>query len=125
MGNRFNDLKQVLPDGSVVLPGDDTYDDLLQRWSATCVKPAVGSLPPLVPSLPGGLDHSLSSPVTSLLTVPSPYQAVIVFPSTTAHVSTAISYANAHAIHFNACCGGHSTSGHSAAPSPDEMVIDL
>jgi hypothetical protein len=30
--------------GEVLLPGDQGYEDSLQRWSATCVKPAVSTI---------------------------------------------------------------------------------
>jgi hypothetical protein len=37
----FAPLREKLPKGRVLLPGDNGYDDSLKRWSATCVKPAV------------------------------------------------------------------------------------
>lgn len=35
------ELRRLITEGDVLVPGDDGYLDSLQRWSATCVRPAV------------------------------------------------------------------------------------
>ncbi|KAI1854482.1 hypothetical protein JX266_000600 [Neoarthrinium moseri] len=40
MAPNFEDLRALLKEGDVLVPGDAGYDDSLKRWSATSVKPA-------------------------------------------------------------------------------------
>jgi hypothetical protein len=40
--DRFSALRKELVKGRLLVPGDDGYEASLQRWSLTCVKPAVG-----------------------------------------------------------------------------------
>ncbi|KAI0168601.1 hypothetical protein BJ166DRAFT_260042 [Pestalotiopsis sp. NC0098] len=40
MAPNFEQLRTLLREGDVLLPGDAGYDDSLKRWSATCEKPA-------------------------------------------------------------------------------------
>lgn len=37
----FQTLREQMPEGRVVIPGDQGYEEALERWSATMVKPAV------------------------------------------------------------------------------------
>lgn len=39
--NDFTRLRESIPLGEVLLPGDAGYEEKLQRWSAACVKRAV------------------------------------------------------------------------------------
>lgn len=39
--DKFSSLRDQLVQGRVLLPGDDGYDESLERWSLTCIKPAV------------------------------------------------------------------------------------
>lgn len=41
----FADLRKKIPRGLVLLPGDEGYEESLERWSLTCVKRAVSLLP--------------------------------------------------------------------------------
>lgn len=38
---KFSSLRNKLVQGRLLLPGDEGFDESLQRWSLTCVKPAV------------------------------------------------------------------------------------
>jgi hypothetical protein len=41
----FQTLREKVPDGRVLVPGDEGFEDSLKRWSATSNKPAVSDLP--------------------------------------------------------------------------------
>ncbi|KAF5587015.1 6-hydroxy-D-nicotine oxidase [Fusarium pseudocircinatum] len=43
----FTPLRHNIPNGDVFLPGDDGYEEVLQRWSAACVKRAVAVVLPI------------------------------------------------------------------------------
>ncbi|KAF4955717.1 hypothetical protein FSARC_11778 [Fusarium sarcochroum] len=44
--DKFSSLREKLVQGRVLLPGDEGYDESLQRWSLTCVKPAAAVAQP-------------------------------------------------------------------------------
>lgn len=37
----FNQLRKDIPNGTVLLPGQEGYEEVLDRWSVACVKRAV------------------------------------------------------------------------------------
>ncbi|EXA46086.1 hypothetical protein FOPG_06847 [Fusarium oxysporum f. sp. conglutinans race 2 54008] len=43
----FTPLRGNIPNGDVLLPGDDGYEEVLQRWSAACVKRAAVVILPI------------------------------------------------------------------------------
>ncbi|KAF5662316.1 6-hydroxy-D-nicotine oxidase [Fusarium heterosporum] len=43
---KFSSLRNELVQGRLLLPGDDGYEESLQRWSLTCVKPAAAVAQP-------------------------------------------------------------------------------
>lgn len=40
MSNNFDDLRAVIPNAEIYVPGDAGYEESLKRWSASCIKPA-------------------------------------------------------------------------------------
>ncbi|RGP70327.1 6-hydroxy-d-nicotine oxidase [Fusarium longipes] len=44
--NKFSSLRDQLVQGRLLLPGDEGYDQSLERWSRTCVKPAAAVAQP-------------------------------------------------------------------------------
>ncbi|KAM0305231.1 hypothetical protein HYE67_008855 [Fusarium culmorum] len=44
--NKFSSLRDQLVQGKLLLPGDEGYDQSLERWSRTCVKPAAAVAQP-------------------------------------------------------------------------------
>ncbi|KAI6769840.1 hypothetical protein HG530_004469 [Fusarium avenaceum] len=44
--DQFSSLRDQLAQGRLLLPGDDGYDESLERWSLTCIKPAAAVAQP-------------------------------------------------------------------------------
>ncbi|KAM5361120.1 hypothetical protein ACJA88_014584 [Fusarium oxysporum] len=99
MSGVFNQLRQDITAGDVLLPGDAGYQESLKRWSDSFVK---------------GRRRSADD---------KHLQAVVIRATSPEEVSTAIRFATAHNVPLTARGGGHSTSG--ASSSDGGMVIDL
>lgn len=108
----FASLRKALTKGRLLLPGDDGYEQSLNRWSSTCIIPAVSKRPS--PSVCHG-----KSPTYFFS------KAAVAQPRTAEEASSIVKFATANGIAFNVKGGGHSTSAASSAPSPEGMVLDL
>ncbi|KND87791.1 FAD-linked oxidoreductase [Tolypocladium ophioglossoides CBS 100239] len=101
MSGIFDQLRQQITAGDVLLPGDEGYKESLKRWSDSAERPAGRRM---------GADYER-------------LQAVVVRVTSPEEVSTAVRFATAHKISLTARGGGHSTSG--ASSCDGGMVIDL
>lgn len=60
----IEELRKAILDGGILTPGEDGYRESLQRWSATCIQPAVSHSQSILVSLPAHflfLGHRLTS----------------------------------------------------------------